>query len=86
MGGGAAIALPPGGGLRRGLARVRKKLVGRFYQLLFGHAATAEHLARIGQTPSSECWWHGSGERQSRYHLFVRCRRWVPEIRRLAEG
>ena len=30
----------PGGELRRGLARVRKELSGRFYQLLSSHAAT----------------------------------------------
>ena len=74
---------PPGGRLRKGLARVRKELTGRFYQLLSGHAATAEHLARIGQAPSNRCWWCGSGERQSRYHLLVKCERWTPEIRGL---
>lgn len=31
---------PPGGKLRKELARVRKELAGRFYQLLSGHAAT----------------------------------------------
>ena len=25
--------------------------------------ATAEHLARVGQAPSDQCWWCGSGER-----------------------
>ena len=74
---------PKGGKLRKGLARAREELAGRFYQLLSGHAATAEHLLRIGQALSSRCWWCGSGERQSRYHLFVRCRRWGPEIKRL---
>ena len=73
----------PGGNLRRGLSRVRKELARRYYQLLMGHAATAEYLMRVGQSPSSKCWWCGSGERQSRYHLFIRFRRWAPEIRRL---
>ena len=56
-----------------GLARVRKELAGRFYQLLSGHAAAAEHLRRVGQAPSDRCWCCGSGEGQSRYHLLVRC-------------
>ena len=78
--GSIATALPPGGRLRKGLGRMRKELAGRFYQLLSGHAATAEHVVRIGQAPSNKCWSCGSGERQSRYHLLVRCQRWTPEI------
>ena len=58
-------------------------MAGRFYQLLSGHAATAKHLVRVGQAPSDRCWWCGSGERQSRSHLLVRCQRWGPKIRRL---
>ena len=54
---------PPGEKLRRRLARVRKELAGRFYQLLSGHAATAEHLRRVGQAPGDRCWWCGSGEK-----------------------
>ena len=63
--------------------KLRKRLTGRFYQLLSGHAATTEHLKRVGQASSDRCWWCGSGERQTRYHLLVRCWRWLPEIRRL---
>ena len=74
---------PPGGKTGRELGRVRKELAGRFYQLLSGHAATAPHLQRFGQSPSDQYWWCGSGERQTRHHLFIRCRRWTPEIRRL---
>lgn len=47
-----------------------------FYQLLSGHAATAEHLVRVGQAASDKCWWCGSRERQLRRHLFIRCQRW----------
>ena len=43
---------PPRGRLCKGLARVRKELAGRFYQLLSGHAAMGEHLVRIGQAPN----------------------------------
>ena len=74
---------PPGGKLRKGLSMVRKELAG---QLLSGHAATAVHLRRVGQAPNDKCWWCGSGEVQSRHHLFIRCRRWTPEIKRLWES
>ena len=77
---------PPGGELRKRLGRARKELAGRFYQLLSGHTATAVHLRRVGQVPSDRCWWCGSGEVQSRHHLFTRCRRWTPEIKRLWES
>ena len=69
--------------MRKELAKTRKEVAGRFYQLLSGHAATAEHLTRAGQAVTRECWWCGSGERQTRHHLFVKCRRWSPVIRRL---
>ena len=69
--------------MRKALARVRKELAGRYYQLLSGHAAMAERLLRVGQASSDQCFWCGSGERQARFHLFVKCRRWEPEIRRL---
>ena len=69
----------------KGLGKVRKELASHFYQLLSGAAATGEHLTRIGQAPGSECWWCGSGERQTRYYPFVKCRRWIPEIRRIWE-
>ena len=69
--------------MRKALARARKEWAGRFYQLLTGHAAVAECLARVGQATRDQCWWCGSGERQTRFHLFVKCRRWEPEIRRM---
>ena len=54
---------PPGRGLHRPqLRRVRKTLVGRYYQLLSGHAATGAHRLRFGMTDMSECWWCVSGE------------------------
>lgn len=39
---------PLGGRLRKELAKTRKELVGRFYQLLSGRAATADRLRRVG--------------------------------------
>ena len=38
---------------------------------------------RVGQAPNDLCFWCGSGVRQTRYHLFVKCRRWGPEIRKM---
>ena len=74
---------PRGGKMRKELGKTPKELAGRFYQLMSGHAATAEHLVRVGQADSDTCFWCGSGERQTRYHLFVKCRRWIPEIKEL---
>ena len=71
---------PPGGKMRSELRAVRKECAGRFYQLLSGHAATAPHLKRVNQVRSSRCWWCNSGQRQTRFHLFRRCRRWRAEI------
>ena len=48
-----------------------------------GHAATGAYLAdKAGKIQSSECWWCGSGERQTRRHLFVRCKTWLPRAER----
>ena len=74
---------PKGGKMRKALAKTRKELAGRFYQPLLGHAATGDHLLRVGQARKDECFWCGSGERQTRFHLFVKCKRWGPEVKRL---
>ena len=57
-------------------------MAGRFYQLLSGHAATAD-LQRVGKSRTDRCWWYSRGERQTRLHLLVRYRRWGLEIKRL---
>ena len=46
---------PKGGKVRKVLTRVRKELVGLFYQLLSGHAATGEHLICVRQASSDQC-------------------------------
>ena len=69
--------------MRKALGRVRKEIASRYYQLLSGHAAVGEHLMRVGQAPNNLCFWCGSGEKQSRHHLLVKCRRWGPEIRKM---
>ena len=74
---------PKGGKMRKELGKCPKELASRFYQLASGHAAVAEHLVRVGQADNDTCFWCGSGERQTRHHLFIKCRRWTPEIKRL---
>ena len=75
---------PPDGKMRKNLRRERKEAAARYFQLLSGHAAIGSFLAeRTGSVPSSECWWCGSGKRQSRHHLFIECRQWTPEIKKL---
>ena len=69
--------------MRKELGKTRKELASRFYQLLSGHAAVAKHLRRVGQAESEVCFWCGSGAVQTRHHLFVVCRRWKPEIKKL---
>ena len=77
------ISAPQRGKERNALNRTRKELASRFYQLLPGHAAVAEHLARVNQAPQDRCWFCSTSEKQTRFHLFVKCRRWEPEIRKL---
>ena len=74
---------PKAGKMGKAMNRVRKETASRFYQLLSGHAAVAEHLVRVGQASSASCFWCGSGERQTRHHLLVKCRRWTPKIRKM---
>ena len=69
--------------MRKELGKCPKELAGRFFQLMSGHAAVGEHLVRVGQADSDACHWCGSGERQTRHHLFIKCKRWGPEIGRL---
>ena len=79
---------PAGPGLRRkSLHHVRKSLASLHYRLLSGHAAIGSFLHERMTGPlsreSSECRWCRCGKRESRYHLFVECRAWAPQIRRL---
>lgn len=65
------------------LQRAPKELASRFFQLASGHAMIAPFLReKFGWIDSDMCWWCGSG-RQSREHLFKKCRTWKEEIRRL---
>ena len=61
--------------MRMALSRTRKKLASWFYQLFFRYAVVADHLKRIGQVEGEDYFWCGIVERQTRFHLFVKCRR-----------
>ena len=49
--------------MQKELGKTRKELAGQYYQLFSGHAATADHLMRVGQAPSDRCWECGGGKR-----------------------
>ena len=68
---------PPGRGVKRAdLRHTRKELAGRYYQFLSGHAAIGAYLSeKVRKLDSSACWFCGTGERMSRFHLVARCRR-----------
>ena len=83
------LVLPPGGsGLRRKQLRcARKSPTSRYYQLLSGHAAIGsflhERMTGAQRLGSSEHWRRGRGGGQTRHYLFVECKAWVPQIKRL---
>ena len=66
---------PPGRGLRhQHLRSTKKEWAGRYYQSLSGHGAFGSYLwHKIHKVDSDRCWWCDTGERQSRFHLVVRC-------------
>lgn len=74
---------PAGGKIRPELRKERKELASRYYQLQSGHTAIGTYLRRIRKTDTDKCWWCHSGKRQSRHHLFFRCRRWASEGRKM---
>ena len=77
---------PPRGGKIRGgrPERAGKGMASRFFQLLSGHTAVGPHLVEKTKTiQSDKCWWCGSGERQWRHRLFVKCRAWAAQIKEL---
>ena len=76
---------PKGKGVRRKLLRqIPKSIASRYYQLLSGHAAIEPYLKdRIKKTKDDKCWWCGGRKRQTRRHLFVECRAWLPYTRKM---
>ena len=53
--------------------------------LLSGHAVTGSYLGeKIHKIQTNG--WCGSGERESGYHLVIKCKAWVPQKRRMWKG
>lgn len=58
--------------MRKDLQREGKGVASRYFQLLSGHAAIGPYLAETTKTIRfDKRWWCGSGEQQSRHHLFA---------------
>jgi len=60
----------------------KQTIAARFYQLKSGHALIAKYLMRIGKRRDMKCWLCGH-EYQTRDHLFIWCKRWKREQKRL---
>jgi hypothetical protein len=62
--------------------KTRKSIAARFYQLKTGHALLGKYLRRIGKRRDMKCWWCGH-KYQTRDHLFIWCKTWKQEQKRL---
>jgi len=62
------------------VAKARKRLAARFYQLKTGHCLTGQYLAWTARRPDATCWCQH--HTQARDHLFKHC----PEVEEPAEG
>jgi hypothetical protein len=67
-------------GIRKALQKIPKRKAAVFLQLASGHALIGTHLTRIKKKESDICWWCDSGRKQTRGHLFGRCRAWRREL------
>ena len=56
-----------------------KKDTGVFMQMASGHALIKTYLKRIGKAETEECYWCGSGEQETRGHLFGRCKKFTQD-------
>ena len=67
------------------VAKARKRLAARFYQLKTGHCLTGQYLAWTTRRPDATCWWC-QYRTQTRDHLFKHCPEWknvLTETRKL---
>jgi hypothetical protein len=67
-------------GIQKALQKIPKCKAVVFLQLASGHALIGTHLIRIKKKESDICWWCDSGRKQTRGHLFRRCRAWRREL------
>ena len=64
------------------LGNAPKKYAAGYFQLKVGHGAVGRYLARIGRIETPECWWCREPV-QTVEHLYIKCRRWRRERRKL---
>jgi hypothetical protein len=67
-------------GIQKALQKIPKHKAAVFLQLASGHALIGTYLTRIKKQESDICWWCDSGRKQTRGHLFGRCRAWRKEL------
>ena len=72
-------------GMNELLSSAPKKYASRYFQLQVGHGAIGTFLAKTGVKETLECWWCGQRE-QSVEHLYIKCRRWRKQRRKLVRS
>jgi len=64
------------------VAKARKRLAARFYQLKTGHYLTGQYPAWTTRRPDATCWWC-QYHTQTRDHPFKHCPEWKNQLRTL---
>jgi len=64
------------------VAKAKKRLASRFYQLKTGQCLTGQYLAWTTRRPDATCWWC-QYKIQTREHLFKNCPQWKSQQRTL---
>jgi len=64
------------------VAKAKKRLASRFYQMKTGHCLTGQYLAWTTRRPDATCWWC-QYKNQTREHLFKNCPQWKSQQRTL---
>ena len=57
------------------VAKAKKRLASRFYQVKTGHCLTGQYLAWTTRRPDATRWWC-QYKNQTREHLFENCPQW----------
>ena len=66
----------------RTVAKAKKRLASRFYQMKTGHCLTGQYLAWTTRRPDATCWWC-QYKNQTREHLFKNCPQWKSQQKTL---
>jgi len=64
------------------VAKAKKRLASRFYQMKTGHCLTVQYLAWATRRPDATCWWC-QYKIQTRVHLFKNCPQWKSQQKTL---